>query len=609
MNAWTLEYAGTIKTLAAWKLAEPQLTLQNQASDVFSVVAPAARADSEPIFPYLGEVILRYGDTIRFRGRRMAIDVTGSRKSEGIVYQFAGPWSYFERITFHQRWKTAAGYSLTSHVRVPGRFDDDNQLEYITTGEQIGEVIDFINASAGAVMTKGTLAPALQIPVDEKVDQKCSEIVRLMLGLTPDAICCFDYATTPPTFHCIQRAQLTARTIALSDKKISGLRLRQRDDMVPASVVVNYERVDVLDGASLPVYVRDAAPVGSVGTEDNALCQTVKLFGAEVIKVRGYVESLAIPSFPDVNWFIERGLLKDPDAIITDFEFTGSDGVLPYEIVGGLVQPWMNDSAGAGGSPAVTFQDEFRCVFAYEIPGRKKDTAKPGQVRINTTNIPTGYQSRVASSVSAEPVPVGLAAAVFNALSVTPFQGSVTLTEKEASGLVGLNNTLNISGGTGRYAAMNALVQSIDVDLDTGRTTLQLGPPKHLGIADLIELLRFNRTRRVYTNPSVQQDGSLGATDVTLDGAGPLQNASSAPGSPDSYSFGGTNGTKVEMGGITISPAAPPVANDAIRILLSDLTALSGNATVKFRAVTEIVKDANGNCTTQRRVYLCSDPF
>ncbi|OHE73311.1 MAG: hypothetical protein A2007_01300 [Verrucomicrobia bacterium GWC2_42_7] len=42
---------------------------------------------------------------------------------------------------------------------------------------------------------------------------------------------------------------------------------------------------------------------------------------------------------------------------------------------------------------------------------------------------------------------------------------------------------------------MNALIQSVEQDLSTGKTVIRFGPPKHLGADDLAELTRTNRNR------------------------------------------------------------------------------------------------------------------
>lgn len=605
---WTIELAGVTKSLADWGLTDAQLSFRSQASDIFSAVHDGASFDTAPIFAYRDEIILRDPENvIRFRGRRIVTDAHADR-TEALIYQFAGPWDYFEKHTFHQSWKNGGeGYSITSHIRVPSRFNG-SLIEVINAGEQIAEVVDFINGLAAApVMTLGIIAPEFELPIQERVDQKCSEVIREMLTLAPDAICYFDYSTQVPTFHVLQRSGLTAKTIALSEERLTQIRLRRRDDMVPGSVVINYERVDTVDGLSSIAYGKDAAPESSVGTEYNALCQTVKLYGAERVTLRGRAASQAIPVAPDLQWFIDRGLLQGETGTITDFEFTGRDGELPFEIVpGGPIQSWM--LAGT----ALAEMDTFRCVFTYTVEGengRKIERTKPGQVQINTTNVPDGNYEEVASAVAGESAPEGLAQSVFDSLSTVPFEGSIVLTEEEAEGDISLFHMLNISGGTGRFAAMNALVQAVSIVIDSGQTTVQLGPPVHLGIADIIEMLRFNRTRRVYTNSAVQQSAQLAGTEITLEGDTAIQNATTAPGVPIMHQWGASGGEFIRVdptGAAAVGESGPNPTGSLYGMVRDPGGTLRA---VTFREVIEITKDGSGNCVEKKRLYICSEQY
>jgi hypothetical protein len=633
MPDWTLTLNGTTRSLADWGLCDPQLEYRNQASDILSVVHDGADYDSAPIFNYLDTITLRDPQNIiRFVGRKIVTDAAAQGRSESLVYQFAGPWDYFEKLTFHQQWRDwstqPAGFFQSSHIRIPARFDSNNVLQSLTTGGQISEVITFIRSVSGNVLQAGTIAPALQIPLQERTDQRCSEVVREMLSLTPDAICYFDYTTTPPTFHVIQRAALIAKTIALTAERITDIKLRRRDDMVPGAVVINYERTDMIDGRPRPIYVRDAFPLNSVGTEYNSVTQTVKLFGAEVVKVRGYLETLPVPATPDESWFQARGLHIASNGRIDEFAFEGRDGDLAHEIIDGQALSWME----LDGVLIETDNDVFRGSYTLKLheladaddvdealgPTISLQKRKPAEARILTTNLDctNGVQfEAVASSISAEPVPVGLAQFVYDSLSTVPYEGTVTLTEEEAQGDIALFHKLNISGGTGAYASMNALVQSVSIDIETGQTTVQLGPPAHLGIPDLIELLRFNRTRRVYTNAAVQESGNFANSDITLDGKPPQQNGSSNTGTVVAHKFmdgenapyvliGDESGEELaQHGQIKIGSTQTPEAFILLR--LADIQSKA----IQFREVPEVVMGANGQCTTKKRIILCSAQY
>jgi hypothetical protein len=92
-----------------------------------------------------------------------------------------------------------------------------------------------------------------------------------------------------------------------------------------------------------------------------------------------------------------------------------------------------------------------------------------------------------------------------------------------------MGQVLNVTAGRTEWATMRALVQTVDDDVDNGRSVIQVGPATHLGAGDLVELLRANRGRRLVIDNSARfsgidanaQDGALGnvtANNYTLPG-------------------------------------------------------------------------------------------
>ena len=57
------------------------------------------------------------------------------------------------------------------------------------------------------------------------------------------------------------------------------------------------------------------------------------------------------------------------------------------------------------------------------------------------------------------------------------WSGSFSVIEAEAGGTEYLGKVINISGGDPRWETMRALVQSVDIDIDAGSTTVTVGPP------------------------------------------------------------------------------------------------------------------------------------
>jgi len=124
---------------------------------------------------------------------------------------------------------------------------------------------------------------------------------------------------------------------------------------------------------------------------------------------------------------------------------------------------------------------------------------------------------------------VGLAQYLYDQVKDVQWSGVLTLVEEEVSGLVGIGQAVNVIGGRPEWAAMRAMVQSVTEEIETGTTRIELGPPEHLGIQDLVELLKVGRRRSRWTNPAVMAGEDLDeialgkATANTDSGMGPTQ--------------------------------------------------------------------------------------
>ena len=110
------------------------------------------------------------------------------------------------------------------------------------------------------------------------------------------------------------------------------------------------------------------------------------------------------------------------------------------------------------------------------------------------TNATSRTYQQLSGLVPGEPVPTGLAAQLLAAVNPLQYEGSYTVVNTEVPVASALGIVLNLTGSNqDTWATMNALVQEIEDNLDTGRTTFKFGPAEHLTIHDLIEQIRALR--------------------------------------------------------------------------------------------------------------------
>lgn len=116
-----------------------------------------------------------------------------------------------------------------------------------------------------------------------------------------------------------------------------------------------------------------------------------------------------------------------------------------------------------------------------------------------------------------EPPPPSLATLFFNATSDLQWEGELELVEQDCTFVVRPGNALLFpSNCPARYQTMNALVQQVQFELVTGRSTITFGPPSQLGPQDFAALIAASRGVSPSSNFSVSgsTDGGTGNTPV-----------------------------------------------------------------------------------------------
>lgn len=178
-----------------------------------------------------------------------------------------------------------------------------------------------------------------------------------------------------------------------------------------------------------------------------------------------------------------------------------------YLLTGNTVAPWMlsGNAVGGNGCQSVRAHITASLVGGENVVGivsGTPTTLPTGQIEqqnIHATptlvTLPGGTYVR-SSITEGEIVPYGLSGFIFNLCAIPHFEGTYTIQEDEITDQCPMGNNLNLTGSQAQWADMAACVQSIDYDLDAGRTTLTFGPGRHLGLKDLADRLKANRHPR-----------------------------------------------------------------------------------------------------------------
>src|SRR5712692_3140605 len=547
--SWTLLYGGAEKSFADWGLSQLTRSLVSQDADKASFVADGAALDSAQQFDYGATVVIKKNGIVWFVGRVITIPRQGSGRAESLRYELAGPWYYLQQIIYQQTWisylnNQKQASQFTSHLLL--NVNPANG-QIITTGAQILAALNYAIAQ-GAPFQIGAVTPALYPALDEVRDMTCAEVIRKQLRWHPNAVTWWDYTAVDvngapsPKFNCNVLQLLPAVSFQLPTDatnaagfvpSVSEVSITPRYDLQRPSVAIKYEKKTTINNTDFLSVISDIWPITATGQELNALTATIDLQGAKITTVKASLRvdpidetdinwwkrkfpDLALPSKSALQLISTSRVIRNADGTTTALPVLGG---LPNAVIEGQVCTWMKSS----GVFALAQQEEITGHFAYTTTDPVTSqivsqlTDEPLTYKHATTNMPSGDYQTIASIAYGDPQPVGLAQALYNALSILQYDGGLTLTEQECSGTALVGSVLNVLGGRIEWAAMNAMIQTVSEDVDAGTTRIQFGPPAHLGPADLAELLRINRLRLRWTNFTLQNDGTLsGSSDVQL---------------------------------------------------------------------------------------------
>ena len=499
--AWTILHGGEYKSFASLGLANLTRVLVNQGIDTVRFDAPGTAFDGAALFAYGSTVIIKKGSVQWFYGRCVTLPRQGGPADERITYEVAGPWWYLGKCGYQQSWKiyNTGAEELQDKYKTRIILNQNASGDRITSGVQINDAVDWAIAK-GAPITRGTVDPAVNLPFDEQTDIACSEVILKMLRWSPECVTWFDYSTTPyPTFQCRKRTNLGSVSLSVSGSdELEQIAITPRYDLQIPGVVINYEQHHDIDGMTYETVSQDTA--GATGAIDTVHF-TMELAGARATFLTQKLKTEDWPDpLDDKDWWQDHvpalGALSQDD-----FEINAAtrDGELALDriLTEGTIHEWMQDD------DENEIQQEEETVTAsinYNVKDGddiiKQIWLAPFTVRVTATDAETKTYRKLESLEAGEAVPSGVAAALYTSWNELQYDGLVVLVEEDVSGAAFPGRKLNLTGGAAAWSSMNALVQQVTEQVDEGRTSITIGPAKHLGPDDIISLLQASRRRR-----------------------------------------------------------------------------------------------------------------
>ncbi len=523
---WSLQYENQVYSFESAKITTLKRKLVNQAADTVSF--------KQALPNTLG---LKANSSIRilkedrpwFHGIITKLENKSTASESYQTCHIAGPWWHLEHLVFQQAWlqnQTPNEAQPTLESIYKGRLILGQNLDgtALSVEDQIQEILNYA-ITAGAPFQVGSLGLNFTIPFDEVKDISCAEALQRLLRWSPDTVLYFDYATLPlPTLHLRPRADMPSLNLEYS--KLSALEVTPRYDLQVPSVLLKYEKTHKSDNDSWTSTEVDAYPEGSNGQEFNAMVLTIDLVGSRSTRIKQKITTRPINAGSITWWQSQIPFLASlPEASITLHHFSRKS-TLPFELVEGAIAPWMHIEAE---------EDIVRATLSYET----QETVLHQQevaIRLIATSSEGKTFKKTLTLHSPEATPQGLATILYHSLHQLQYEGRVNLYGSLPNAHMG--STLNIHGGDDTYATMQAVLQEIHENLETQKTTLVFGPPKHLGPTDLVELLRMGRRRHFSRSASSRQHGYVPAQTSIEQGIHmPLQNTTLSYGNYQKLTF------------------------------------------------------------------------
>jgi hypothetical protein len=498
---WELKYKNINQTFSQWGLNHLKRLCINQACDY--VWFDAVRANIQESLFGIQDIVQIFNDqTCWFYGVITQVPALMHSHSETLQYKVSGPWWFLENLVYQQLWQGINNKQFFKSRVILGQTQEGDLLK---SGEQIKAILQYAIESKVPLQI-GNIELGTYIPFEECKDLTCAEAIQRMLRWMPDSTSWFDYTTLPyPTLHIQRRKTLIPITLDLNSKdSIQSLSIQPRPDLQVNGITLKYEKKHYESNFVWSTLEVDKYPSEITEHTIKGVVLTIELEGGHYNYIsQKIVTELILPE--QAEWW-KRHLpvlngIHTESIIIKEVK---RQSTLPYELTKGAIASWMHEAVE---------EDYIQALISYETQWETV-VNRPIALRLYATNGTSHTYKKLISAFPEEPTPQGLAKVLYESLNELQFEGSLRLISLEAISSINMSNTLNLQGGHSWWVGMNATIQSIVETVDTGCTTIQFGPPKHLGADDFIEILRLNRRRKSATHASIRKTGHYPAQGI-----------------------------------------------------------------------------------------------
>lgn len=504
---WTLLYNKQKKPIAEWGLYGLTRHTLNQGIDKVQFWQGIDSLKESALFQAEASIEIFYKESRWFYGILTKTPTFGQVGKEEKAYEAAGPWWFLEHLVYQQKWHYADQlnqeqlYTEEKSRCVLGQGNDGNPITAATT---IRDILTYAREQGAPFQIGSIEGLDFTFPFDEIKDISCAEAIQRILRWAPDSILWFDYKASPyPELHLSRKETMQERTLSI--ESLEHLQILPRHDLQVKAVVLKYEHTHSKGEETWKTLTIDRYPLEATGREFKALVLTIELEGGYTHLQRQRVKTEAIQA-DGLDWW--RKHLPALDSLNPQnlkIENVQRESNLPNELLEGAIAQWMKKQVQTEVIRAnISYQSDTENVYKRAVA-----------LRIRATDAQSKTYERATSQLASTPPPLGLAKTFYQAISSLQYEGKLSWRQEEVEAPL-LGKVLNLKGGLKEWENMCAIVQSVKENVDTGTVHVRIGPAKHLGPDDLIQLMRSNRLRQAPPNAPIRCNlNASGAKPVT----------------------------------------------------------------------------------------------
>ncbi len=490
-------------------ITSAKITRKKSATDEFSATMLFDKC--KDLFS-IGDWIEVYSDkTRKFAGFITSMPETHTVNATKISIIVKSAWYDLERIIYQQEWKSMLDVGNSTILQTTRRsklhLGQSSIGNKISSATQILEILQYA-ISKGAQIQIGGVYVDIAFPMEEAKDLSCAEAIARVMKWIPNASVYLDYSCDGfPKIYIKTLSQMKTAQLDLQSECVKSINVASRPDLQTNAVSIKYE-LEYSDGiSSWTKLAEDNYPQDADYGGKNAIVMSVELAGLrQTCQVYEISCETIQPTSPQWWKNLVPALSDAEDLEILEYALKEDSSKLPRRLVSGTINSAMN---------FVSEKEKISAVLKYTNSNGDILKKKIGAEFISTNAVSGTYYIRRTTQY-AEPIPSGLARAIYESANALQYDGYTEVLGASAENFIGCR--LNVLGGNLEWTTMLSPVVSTIEDLQSGVLKIKFGVPEHLYSSKISEMFRINRYRKPPTYLDERSSGVSASNKIYFSG-------------------------------------------------------------------------------------------